>query len=303
MNKIVIAIPTYKRPEMLKKLLLSIMDCKIDQSIIGEISIVVVDNDIDKTAELTVSNIKINNQHVKSLVYHNFTTKGLSNVRNEMLRKALEMNPDFIVFVDDDEFVTTQWLNELVKTIINNDADIVRGPVFAKMGINTPDHITYWFSRENHPDNSRLYNLSSGNLIIKKSSFLKFNVWFDNRFNNTGSEDSYFGIQLLKKEARIFWSAKAIAYETIPEKRATLNWLLKRNYRVASTFTYILKIEKEYFKLIKKTIVSLVYIFIGFLAVTLMIFPVKKRYWGILKLSEGFGGIAGLGNKIYSEYK
>ena len=44
MNKITICIPTYKRPLMLKKLILSIIACNIDQSIMEEVSIIVVDN-------------------------------------------------------------------------------------------------------------------------------------------------------------------------------------------------------------------------------------------------------------------
>lgn len=303
MNKIVIAIPTYKRTEMLKKLILSIKDCIINKSIIGEIRIIVVDNDIEKSAEDTVKNLLLENPEIQNVVYYNFTQKGLSNVRNEMLRKSFELNPDFIVFIDDDEFVSKEWLNEMVKTIITNEADIARGPVFVEIAENTPDYISCWFDRENYPDNSRLDKLSSGNLIMRRTSLQKFGIWFDNRFNTIGSEDSFFGIQLLKKDAKIYWAAKAITYETIPDKRANLSWLLKRNYRVAGTFIYILKVEKEYFKLVKKAIISLIYIFIGFFATVLMLLPIKRRYWGILKLSEGLGGIAGLGNKIYSEYK
>ncbi|MDD3319932.1 MAG: glycosyltransferase family 2 protein [Paludibacter sp.] len=303
MNKIVIAIPTYKRPDMLTELLQSILKCRIDSSLISEVNIIVVDNDIDKTAEYAVSNLTFEKTELKSIVYHNFIEKGLSNVRNEMLRKGFESSPDFIVFIDDDEFVTIEWLNELIKTMINNDADLARGPVFAKMTDNTPEKISCWFTRENFPNNKKLYTLASGNLIMRRTSLQKFGIWFDKRFNSTGSEDSFFGIQLLKKGAKIFWAANAVTYETIPESRTTLSWLLKRNYRVAGTFTYILKVENQSLKLVKKTIVSLIYILIGFLGIIFMLLPIKKRYWGILKLSEGLGGISGLGNKIYSEYK
>ncbi len=303
MNKIIIAIPTYKRPEMLKKLLLSIKDCNIDKSIIGEIRIIVVDNDIEKSAEDSVKNLLLESPEIQNVVYHNFSEKGLSKVRNEMLRKAFELNPDFIVFIDDDEFVSKDWLNELVKTIIINNADIARGPAFVVMAEDTPDYISCWFDRENYPNNSELHTLTSGNLIMRRTSLQKFGIWFDNRFNTTGSEDSFFGIQLLKKGAKIFWAAKAIAYETIPEQRTNLDWLMKRNYRVAGTFTYILKVEKENLKLIKKAIVSLAYVLIGLITMILAVLPIKRRYWGIFKLSEGLGGIAGLGNKIYSEYK
>lgn len=303
MNKVVITIPTYKRPELLKKLLLSIKDCRLDKSLIGDVTIIVVDNDVEKSAEETMSNFLRENSDVEHFKYHNYAEKGLSKVRNEMLRKAFELNPDFIVFVDDDEYVTEEWLNEMMKVMLNNNADLVRGPALAIMAENTPDHISCWFSRENYPDNYELDTLTSGNLMMRRTTLQKYDVWFDLRFNTTGSEDSYFGRQLRKKGAKIYWSAKAIVYETIPPTRTTLNWLMMRNYRSAGTFTYILKVENESLKLFKKVVISFIYIIVGFLSSILILFPIKRRYWGVLKLSDGLGAIAGLGNKIYSEYK
>jgi hypothetical protein len=31
--------------------------------------------------------------------------------------------------------------------------------------------------------------------------------------------------------------------------------------------------------------------------------PVRKKYWGIFTISEGVGGIVGLFNILYNEYK
>jgi succinoglycan biosynthesis protein ExoM len=303
MNNIVIAIPTYKRPIMVRKLILSIVDLNVDKSLIKSVSIVVVDNDIERTAEKTINKLIIETKGIYKLYYSNYAVKGLSNVRNELLRKSFELTPDYIVFIDDDEFVTSEWLNELVKTITFNHADVARGPAFAELVNNIPDNIACWFKRENFPDNLRLNTLTTGNLILRTSSLQKFNVWFDNRFNKTGSEDSYFGIQLLKKGATIYWSAKAIIYETIPEKRANIKWLIIRSYRVASTYSYLLKFEKHYLKLLKKIMVSFIYIIFGFCALVLLIIPIKMKYWGILKLSEGIGGLSGLVGNLYNEYE
>ena len=183
MNNIVIAIPTYKRPIMLRKLILSIADLNIDKALIHSVSILVVDNDIEKTAEETINKLIIETDGIHKLYYFNYAVKGLSNVRNELLRKSFELTSDFIVFIDDDEFVTREWLNELVKTMINNNADVVRGPAFAELDDYIPDHVACWFKRENFPDNLKLNTLTTGNLILRTSSLQKYNVWFDNRFN------------------------------------------------------------------------------------------------------------------------
>lgn len=303
MYNIAICIPTYKRPLMLEKLVLSIVGCKFDESTIKDVKILIVDNDVEKTAERTINALKekFNDSHKIEYLCH--PAKGISNVRNELIKKALLSNPDFIVFVDDDEYVVSEWLNELIKTLIINDADAVRGPVLAKFDKKIPDYVSYWFKRESYPNNYQLDTFTTGNLILKRASLQKYNIWFDSRFNVTGAGDYYFGIQLLKKGARIFWAANAITYETIPESRANIKWLIKRYYRGASTYMWVMKLEKQYMKLVKKILVSLVYIISGILALIILPFPIEKRYWGILTITEGIGGITGLFSVLYLEYK
>jgi len=288
---------------MLKQLLFSIFENKMDMSLINEMDIIIVDNDIEKSAETIINGINEDTGRNRKLLYYNYPVKGLSNVRNELLNQAFLLNPDFIVFVDDDEYVTPNWVNELLVTMTTSDADAVRGPVVAKLDENVSKYISYFFRREEHPDKSQIYKLATGNLILRRKSLLKFNVWFDNRFNSTGSEDSFFGIQLMKKGAKIFWASNAIVYETIPEKRATLRWLVKSSYNHALTYTYILKLEKNYFRIIKKTIYSGAYFLIGITALPAFLFPFRWKYWGILKMSEAIGGFAGLFSILFHEYE
>jgi succinoglycan biosynthesis protein ExoM len=303
MYHIVISIPTYKRPLMLKRLITSIIDCKIDKSVIKDINVNIVDNDIDSTAEKTIIELADTFYDSLKLNYYKYTVKGLSNVRNELLRRAIEMKPDFIVFIDDDEYAAPGWLNELVYTIILNNGDMVRGPVIPVLDKKVKKAISYWFERPSYPNNFKMNSVAAGNLIIKLNSMLKYNVWFDNRFNITGSEDTYFGEQMISKGATVYWASNAIVYETIPEERAKLKWLLKRRLRVASTFTFRLKLGRKYFPLIKKTMVSVFYIVSGIVMMILVAAPIKIRYWGIIKFYEGIGGLSGLFNIIKKEYK
>ena len=132
---------------------------------------------------------------------------------------------------------------------------------------------------------------------------MKKKVWFDERFNFTGGEDSFFGIQMFRKGATVFWAAGAVVYETVPEGRANIRWLLRRYYNGANIYTRILILEKQYFKLTKKILVSLLYIFTGISAAVISLIPIRKRYWGLLKLSEGLGSTVGLFMIKYEEYK
>jgi succinoglycan biosynthesis protein ExoM len=303
MNKIAICIPTYKRSLMLEKLILSIFECTNDKSLIKDVNIIIIDNDIDISAQDTTNRLRHRIIENYQLHYYNYPAKGLANVRNQLIKNALTQNPDFLVFVDDDEYVTSEWLNELVKTIINNNADAVYGPRIRVFEKKVPKSIEYWFTYKEYPDNTLLPILETGNIILRVSSLLKFNVWFDARFNITGAEDYYFGVQILKKGAKFYWASNALVYETIPDNRANLKWLIKRFYRGASTYTYVLKLEKKYFQLFKKSFISVINIFIGICSLIIIIIPIRKRYWGILKISEGIGGIGGFFNLTYQEYK
>lgn len=303
MNKIVICIPTYKRGDMLRNLIDTISKCKIDSSLIERVELVVVDNDVEKSAEDLLAKLKIEHEGKFDIHYHNYSVKGLANVRNELLKQALELNPDFIVFIDDDEYVTENWLNELLKTVIINNADAARGPVLAKYDNEVSKGMESLLERENYPNNTELPLWTTGNLILRRSSLDKYKVRFDPRFNSTGSEDTFFGRQMSAKGAKIFWAANAVTYEIIPKKRTELDWFVKRAYRGAGMYLFILKLEKKYAKIAKKILLSIIYIFVGLLTSILLIFPIRKKYWGILKLSEGIGAITSLFDYHYKEYK
>jgi glycosyltransferase involved in cell wall biosynthesis len=303
MNNIAICIPTYKRQAMLKQLIVSIGQCDIDKSIINNINIVVVDNDADKTAEIVIRDLKAENNEVYGLHYYNYAVKGLANVRNELIVRALQFDPDFLVFIDDDEYVTVNWINELVKTVINNNADAARGPVLAKISNPVPKSVAKLLEREKHENNAQILLWTTGNLIVRRTSIEKYNVWFDKRFNSTGSEDTFFGIQMAKKGATIFWAANAVTYEVIPKKRTQLKWFIGRAYRGGGMYMFILKLEKDYLRIANKVLISFLYIFAGTLSTIMVLFPTKYKYWGVLKVSDGIGALAGLFNIHYREYK
>ena len=302
MNHLVIGIPTYKRPLLLEKLVNSIYTCSIDEKFISAVDILIIDNDQNQTAKATTSGLKNNCPFNFKLHYHNYPLKGLSNVRNEILEKAYLFEPDFIVFVDDDEYVTKPWLNELIYTIVNNKGDMAMGPVIPEFEVSVSKALSNWFFPPHYENNKKLDFIFTGNLIMRSKFLKEHQLQFDKRFNNIGSEDFYFGICVLKENGTIYYAAKAIAYEYISKKRATLKWLLQRRYRGANTYIYILILEKEFIGILRKIIISLIYIILGIVCLLLLPFKFKYRYIGILKIAEGFGGVTGLMNIRYNEY-
>lgn len=302
MHKIAICIPTYKRPEMLKKLVLSIISCNLNKSLIREVSIIIIDNDASKSAESTVNQLKEIHKTEPEINYYSYPIKGLSNVRNELLKKALKLNPDFILGIDDDEYVSTEWINQLIITVITIKGDIALGPVIPMFENIVSPYISYWFK---YPELSNFKQINffwTSSYVICVKFLLNHELEFDKRFNTSGGEDTYFGVTALKRGARIYWARDAVAYETIPCKRTTLKWLIKRCFNGAANFTFILKLEKNYFGLLKKSFISIVYLLSGLISLVLIPFPLRWKYWGILKISESIGGFAGLFSIQLHEY-
>jgi succinoglycan biosynthesis protein ExoM len=64
----------------------------------------------------------------------------------------------------------------------------------------------------------------------------------------------------------------------------------------------MLKLQKEYLLVTKKAVVSVIYLILGGLALFVLLTNIKKRYWGVLKIAEGIGGISGVLNIRYKEY-
>ena len=178
---------------------------------------------------------------------------------------------------------------------------MVLGPVIPEFEDIVSPYISYWFKYKNLKNFQKVDFFWTGNFIVCSDFLLKTKLKFDQRFNFTGSEDSYFGVTALRTGADICWANKAVVYETIPPKRAKLKWLIKRSYNGAITFTYIKK-WKIYFGLLIKTTISTAYFLTGSAALVLLLFPFRWKYWGILKISEGIGGFAGLFGIQFHEY-
>ena len=111
MNKIAICIPTFKRPDMLKNLVLSIVSNEFNKSLIKEVCIIIADNDVNMTAEPTVNALKKSCITGIDILYISYPVKGLSNVRNELLKRAFLSGADFLVFIDDDGICFYKMVN------------------------------------------------------------------------------------------------------------------------------------------------------------------------------------------------
>ena len=121
MKKIDICICTYKRPDLLAKLLDSINNCQPIKDI--SLRIIIVDNDSQKSAKLAVTEFRKSSG--QEVIYSVEQKQNISAARNRCLKISAES--DYIIFVDDDEWVSRSWLTHLINAQESYSADIIIG--------------------------------------------------------------------------------------------------------------------------------------------------------------------------------
>jgi succinoglycan biosynthesis protein ExoM len=235
MTSVAICIPTYRRPAALRRLLESLAP-ELDGS--HDATVIVVDNDSEGSAEEVTREFE---KRIPRLIYAVEPAKGLAAVRNHLSILARASPAEYIVFVDDDEWVQPGWLGHLLQTRIRFDADIVAGPVLPVISAEAPVWIrnSTLFDRPRYRTGERPARLGLGNVLVKPSCLAMFDPPFDRRFDRSGGEDAHLLMRLLATGAVMVWCDDAPVFEEVSAGRATWRWLMRRAYRSGAVFTVI----------------------------------------------------------------
>jgi succinoglycan biosynthesis protein ExoM len=224
--KISVCVATYKRPELLRRLLQSL----VAQETGGEFSfaIVVADNDAERSAEPVAREFKAADQEV---VYAVEPEQSISLARNKSVSLA---GGEYIATTDDDLYADRQWLANLYRAIRSYGADVVHGPVVPEFPEKTPDYIRDCaiFNRPNPPTGSmENYVFTTANSLFRRKLIEGVPGPFDPRFGRSGGEDTDFFNQFQKRGCRMIWCREALVFGPVPSARANLAWIVKRSFR------------------------------------------------------------------------
>lgn len=230
-TRIGICIPTYRRPDLLHRLLLGISALTFETCSAPEIIVVVVDNDESRSAEQACRATRL----PWELTYAAESRRGIAQARNRAVREAGSV--DFIAFIDDDETPSPNWLDELLHTQRSFAGDVVFGPVLPNFGKGVPDWIVngHLFDRPVGSSGHPPEECRSGNVLIRKELFSEIGL-FDERFGLTGGEDTQFFLRVRRAHCKIVSSPKAVTYEDVSVSRANLMWILKRAYQSGNSW-------------------------------------------------------------------
>ncbi|MFQ3615819.1 MAG: glycosyltransferase family 2 protein [Cyanobacteriota bacterium] len=300
--RVTVCVITYQRPEGLKRLLEGLSKLEFAQ-LQPKVHVVVVDNDQSGQA-LHFCN-QLASDYPWGLTACIEPQRGISYARNRAIAIA-PPDTDFIAFIDDDEVPEPNWLEQLLLTQIQHQADVVHGPVLPHFQPDAP----LWairgrfFEPRRYPTGHLLEAAYTNNVLLRAALVQNQKNIFQERFALMGGEDSYFFRCLHQSGKKLVWANEAIVYEWIPNSRTTVRWILQRGYRSCLSYSIW---EKEAKPSIQVRLLSsakaLTQMMYGLMTIPLGLIQKQLAIASLLRIFRGAGRLAGLLGLTYQEYK
>ena len=227
--RIDIAICTFRRPH-LADTLQSLARLELAPG--WDVRIIVADNDETPSARGICDSAAI----PFPVNYIHAPAFNISTARNACIDAS---NGDYLAFIDDDEFASPGWMTALTDSAAG--ADVVLGPVHARYSPSCPLWIRAGDYHSSIPvaQNGRLISGGTGNVLLRRAFIGP--VRFRTALGRSGGEDTAFFSDLEKRGARFAIRPDAIVYESVPEARESLHWLLRRRFRYGETHGLLLR--------------------------------------------------------------
>jgi succinoglycan biosynthesis protein ExoM len=294
-----VCIATYKRRQLLRKLLDSILNQNLTDNI--NLQVIVVDNDVEKSAEHIIKEYE--NKENITFEYFVQPEKNISLTRNVAVDNS---KGEYLLFIDDDEEADKDWIVKYLEAINKYNADGVFGPVLPLFHDLTPAWMKEgsFFTKDCPPTGNIAVSTRTSNCIIKAELIKSEPVPFDPEYGITGGEDTHLFTRLKRKGAIFISSTEAIVIEFIPPERTTMKWLFKKSFQTGNTATRRM-IENAGNKLLKKVELFLRAVVFGIISFTLIIIhlPSKKlsAKW-LMKFASNAGHIVAVIGINYKGY-
>lgn len=236
MEHISICICTFKRPMYLQRLLVKIGTQKTGNYY--DFSVVIVDNDDKESGRSVVQEVKRWANY--EISYDVEPERSISLARNRTVRNA---KGNLIAFIDDDEFPDEDWLLNLYKALVSEQADGVLGPVMPHFENKPPR----WLVKSGLLERSRFEtgkklseakHMRTGNVLLWRSIFDQDGGLFDPAYGKSGGGDAVFFAKMIKKGKKFVWCNSACVYETVPLERQTRMYHIRRAFTRGMTTSW-----------------------------------------------------------------
>jgi succinoglycan biosynthesis protein ExoM len=222
-----IVIPTQRRPHSLER---AARSC-FRQAGIGSdvLELIVVDNDEQGSARAVAERLAA--EAPFALHYVHEPRPGVANARNA---GVAAVRGAFIAFLDDDEEAPEGWIAELLDAQRRFDADLVFGPVHARIPEGVARHrryFEYFFSRLD-PSGEGLIDhyFGCGDSLLRRAALPDRPLPFSEGRNLSGGEDDLLFAEMQGTGARIAWAPRAWVWEDPIPERINLKYAIRRAF-------------------------------------------------------------------------
>ncbi|MFA0812998.1 glycosyltransferase family 2 protein [Microbulbifer epialgicus] len=228
-----ICICTCKRPEQLRRALRSLAELELPAD--ADVAVTVVDNDPEDRAGQAVVE-SLTNDFPLQVLYALEERRGIPFARNRCIQEAQSKGANYLIFIDDDEWVARDWLVQLFQYAQElGGSAVVNGSVVRELPESAPAYYAKFFSRRRRQTGDRLTYCATNNVLIPMTVIRELGLSFDERDPFGGGEDVLFFTELNAKGGEIVHCVEAKVFESVPESRANLRWLSRRKYSAGIT--------------------------------------------------------------------
>ena len=291
--RVVICIPTFKRPRMLRRLLDAIAALETS----AQVSVLVADNDAQGRAGLNLCLAMEGYRWPLTAVIA--PQRGIAQVRNVLLEYALMTGASFIAMIDDDEWPQKDWIEQFLRCAQDSGADVLQGSILFGQGQAADGH-----GDIRRPTGPVAMLQGAGNLLIRRSVLEGMTApWFYPQFALSGGEDQDFFMRLKHAGKRFAWCDEARAHGDVPDTRASLGWLLRRAYSVGnSDMRVLLKHRPGPARLAAEILKIAGSLLLSPLAAAILAVSPNRRAIPLQKLFRAAGKLSAMFGARYNEY-
>jgi glycosyltransferase involved in cell wall biosynthesis len=243
-----VIIPTFHRPDGALAAVRSVLA----QTHAPSLEIILVDNDANQSCKPMAERLA-QEAGQTPFTYAVEPAAGVANARNKAVGLA---RGTFVAFLDDDEVAKPDWLANLIRAQQETGADVVFGPIEARL---PPEHTvphTYFqnfFSRRlDGPTRLIEIPYGCGNSLLKRATVLTKTEPFNPAANETGGEDDILWREVVASGGTFGWAHDAWVYEDVPPSRATWAYLTKRAFAFGHNTTgqWYNRADRDYVRMV-----------------------------------------------------
>ncbi|MBO3179008.1 glycosyltransferase [Dermatophilus congolensis] len=224
-ERVVIGIPTFRRPDLLLRLLGSL---RAEVTGTG-VAVLVADNDCDEKISQLLADTDL------PVTYVPVAERGISQARNAILAAATQVRPDWthVVMLDDDGYVLPGWLTPLMDTVNKLDAEITAGPVLGELPENASALArgSVYAGRTRQPTGFVDRLNGAQNIVVSRRAIdLLGESPFATELGRVGGEDADFFARLQERGGTFAWCDEAEVVEPAGPERLTASAIFGRAF-------------------------------------------------------------------------